>query len=94
MKKPWVVYAKKPFAGPGKLLDYLGRYVNKIAISNNRILSCDEESVAFKWRDYSDNNKIKIMKLKPEEFIRRFLRHVVPSGFMWIRFFGFLRDFK
>lgn len=92
MKKPWVVYAKEPFAGPEKLLDYLGRYVNKIAISNNRILSCDKESVTFKWRDYSDNNKIKIMKLKPEEFIRRFLRHVVPSGFMRIRFFGFLAN--
>ncbi len=92
MEKPWVVYAKEPFAGPKKLLDYLGRYVNKIAISNNRILSCDEESVTFKWRDYADNNKIKIMKLKPEEFIRRFLRHVVPIGFMRVRFFGFLAN--
>jgi hypothetical protein len=92
MEKEWVVYAKEPFAGPEKLLDYLGRYVNKIAISNNRILSCDEESVVFKWRDYSDHNKIKIMKLKPEEFIRRFLQHIVPPGFMRIRFFGFLAN--
>lgn len=92
MEKPWVVYSKKPFAGPKKLLDYLGRYVNKIAISNSRILSCDEKSVRFKWRDYSDGNKIKIMELKPEEFMRRFLSHVVPTGFMRVRFFGFLAN--
>ena len=59
MKKSWVVYSKHPFAGPKKLLNYLGRYVNKIAISNCRILSCDENSVTFKWRDYSDNNTVK-----------------------------------
>ena len=92
MEKPWVVYAKEPFAGPEKLLDYLGRYVNKIVISNCRILSCSEKSVRFKWRDYSDGNKVKIMELKPEEFIRRFLSHVVPEGFMRIRFFGFLAN--
>lgn len=92
MEKPWVVYSKKPFAGSKKLLDYLGRYVNKIAISNSRILSCDEKSVKFKWRDYSDGNKVKIMELKPEEFIRRFLSHVVPEGFIRIRFFGFLAN--
>ena len=92
MEKSWVVYAKKPFAGPEKLLDYLGRYVNKIAISNCRILSCDEKSVKFKWRDYSDGNKVKIMELKPEEFIRRFLSHAVPTGLMRVRFFGFLAN--
>ena len=92
MKKEWVVYSKRPFAGPEKLLDYLGRYANKIAISNNRILSVDDDSVTFKWRDYSDNNKIKVMTLQPEEFIRRFLNHVVPKGFMRIRFFGFLAN--
>jgi len=90
MEKDWVVYSKKPFAGPKKLLDYLGRYTHKIAISNNRILSCDKKSVTFKWRDYSDSNKSKIMKLHPGEFIRRFLSHIVPTGFMRIRFFGFL----
>ena len=90
MEKEWVVYSKKPFAGPEKLLDYLGRYANKIAISNNRILAVDNNHVTFKWRDYSDNNKVKIMKLKPEEFIRRYLSHVIPKGFMRIRFFGFL----
>lgn len=92
MKKDWVVYAKEPFAGPEKLLDYLGRYANKIAISNNRILAVDNESVTFKWRDYADNNQVKIMKLEPDEFIRRFLNHVVPKGFMRIRFFGFLAN--
>ena len=92
MKKDWVVYSKKPFAGPEKLLNYLGRYANKIAISNNRILSCSKESVTFKWRDYSDESKMKIMKLDPNEFIRRFLTHTVPSGFMRIRFFGFLAN--
>lgn len=90
MKKEWVVYAKKPFAGPKKLLDYLGRYANKIAISNNRILSVNDEAITFNWRDYSDHNKNKIMKLRPEEFIRRFLSHVIPKGFIRIRFFGFL----
>jgi hypothetical protein len=92
MRKPWVVYAKEPFAGPEKLLDYLGRYVNKIAISNSRIISCAKKSVKFKWRDYSDGNKVKIMELKPEEFIRRFLSHIVPERFMRVRFFGFLAN--
>ena len=69
MKKDWVVYAKKPFAGPEKLLDYLGRYMHKIAIGNERILSFDEKYVTFKWRDYADNNRSKIMKLPIEEFI-------------------------
>lgn len=92
MKKSWVVYSKKPFAGPEKLLDYLGRYTHKIAISNHRILSCDENWVTFNWRDYSDDNKVKIMKLHPHEFIRRFLQHVVPAKFMRIRYFGFLAN--
>jgi hypothetical protein len=92
MKKEWVVYAKEPFTGPEKLLNYLGRYTHKIAISNYRILACDAESVTFKWRDYADGNKEKIMRLKPDEFIRRFLSHVLPSGFMRIRGFGFLAN--
>lgn len=92
MQKNWVVYAKPPFAGPETLLNYLGRYTHKIAISNYRILAYDAESVTFKWRDYADDNKVKIMILKPEEFIRRFLSHVVPEGFMRIRSFGFLSN--
>lgn len=92
MKVNWVVYAKPPFAGPEKLLNYLGRYTHKIAISNHRIISVDEEAVTFKWRDYSDNNQEKVMRLKPDEFIRRFLSHVLPDGFMRIRSFGFLSN--
>lgn len=92
MKKSWVVYSKHPFAGPKQLLNYLGRYINKIAISNYRIISCDEQAVKFSWRDYADNNTVKIMTLKPEEFIRRFLMHVVPAGFIRVRFFGFLAN--
>lgn len=92
MKKDWVVYAKAPFAGPEKLLNYLARYTHKIAISNYRIVACDEKSVTFKWRDYSDGNKEKIMQLDHHEFIRRFLSHVVPLGFMRIRGFGFLAN--
>jgi len=92
IKQEWVVYAKPPFTDPENLLNYLGRYTHKIAISNHRILACDEESVTFKWRDYADHNKEKIMKLKPEEFIRRFLSHVLPDGFMRIRSFGFLAN--
>jgi hypothetical protein len=92
MEKDWVVYAKPPFASPENLLNYLGRYTHKIAISNYRILAVDEQSVTFKWRDYTDDNKEKIMQLKPEEFIRRFLSHVVPDGFMRIRSFGFFAN--
>lgn len=92
MKKEWVVYAKPPFASPENLLNYLGRYTHKIALSNYRIVACDEQCVTFRWRDYADGNKEKIMKLKPEEFIRRFLSHVVPNGFMRIRSFGFLAN--
>ena len=92
MKKEWVVYCKKPFAGPEQVLKYLGRYTHKIAISNHRILSCKDGKVSFKWRDYSDGNKQKIMTLSADEFIRRFLVHVLPSGFVRIRHFGFLAN--
>jgi len=92
MSKDWVVYSKKPFAGPEKLMAYLGRYTHKIAISNYRILDCNEKFVTFTWRDYSDNNEVKTMQLHPHEFIRRYLQHTVPSGFMRIRSFGFLAN--
>jgi putative transposase/transposase-like zinc-binding protein len=92
MQKKWVVYAKPPFGNSEDILNYLGRYTHKIAISNYRILACNDQWVTFKWRDYSDDNKMKIMQLKPEEFIRRFLSHVVPNGFMRIRSFGFLAN--
>ncbi len=90
MKKEWCVYAKKPFNGAKGAVDYLAKYVYKTAISNGRILSCDDGKVNFSWRDYSDHNKIKTMSLDPNEFIRRFLSHVLPTGFMRIRSFGFL----
>ena len=92
MNKQWCVYSKKPFNGAKGAVDYLAKYVYKTAISNSRILSCDNASVAFTWRDYSDHNKIKTMTLDPHEFIRRFLAHVLPDGFMRIRCFGFLAN--
>jgi len=87
-KKDWVVYCKPPFGGAQKVFDYLGRYTHRVAISNNRILKLEDGSVTFRWRDYADNNKQKLMTLSAEEFIRRFLMHVLPSGFRKIRHSG------
>ena len=92
MAKPWVVYAKAPFAGPEHLLGYLGRYTHRVAISNERILSVDKDSVRFLWRDYADGNRQKQMCLRHEEFIRRFLQHVLPHGFCKIRYYGILSN--
>jgi len=92
MKKSWNVYAKKPFNGAKGGLSYLGRYVKRIAISNNRILSCADGKVRFRWRDYAHQNKKKIMTLDADEFIRRFLIHVLPRGFIKNRTFGFLAN--
>jgi predicted Zn-ribbon and HTH transcriptional regulator len=89
-KPKWITYAKRPFAGPEQVLEYLGRYTHRIAISNNRILSIDNGKVVFTYRDRSDNNASKTMALAADEFIRRFLLHVLPEGFMKIRYFGFL----
>jgi len=86
----WVVYAKRPFAGPGQVLDYVGRYTHRVAISNSRLVSMDDSKVRFRWKDYRDGNRQKIMTLDAEEFIRRFLIHVLPDGFHRIRYFGFL----
>lgn len=91
-RKSWVVYSKKPFAGPEQLLDYLGRYTHRVAISNNRILSVDKGNVTFSWRDRSDGDRLKTMNLPAGEFIRRFLLHVLPRGLMRIRHFGFLAN--
>lgn len=89
-KKNWVVYAKEPFAGPEKLLGYLGRYVKRIAISNDRIVGIDKtrQRVAFRWRDYADENRSKVMSLSWEEFIRRFLQHILPARFSKVRYYG------
>ena len=86
----WVVYAKRPFAGPAQVLDYVGRYTHRVAISNNRLVSMDDGKVSFRWKDYRDDNRQKTMTLRGEEFIRRFLIHVLPDGFHRIRYFGFL----
>ena len=86
----WVVYAKRPFAGPAQVLDYVGRYTHRVAISNNRLVSMDNGKVRFRWKDYRDGNRQKTMTLDGEEFIRRFLIHVLPDGFHRIRYFGFL----
>jgi len=86
----WVVYAKRPFAGPRQVLDYVGRYTHRVAISNNRLLSMDNGKVRFRWKDYRDGNRQKTMTLEAGEFIRRFLIHVLPDGFHRIRYYGFL----
>jgi hypothetical protein len=90
--KPWVVYTKRPFAGPESVLKYLGRYTHRIAISNDRIIGLQDGVVRFRWRDYSDDNQNKIMELPAGEFLRRFLLHVLPRGFMRIRHFGLLAN--
>jgi hypothetical protein len=90
--KNWVVYSKKPFAGPEQVLDYIGRYTHRIAISNNRIVDVKDGEVTFTYRDRKDNDTIKTKTLEAKEFIRRFLLHVLPNGFMKIRHFGFLSN--
>jgi len=86
----WVVYAKPPFAGPQQVVDYVGRYTHRVAISNHRIVDIADGQVKFNWRDYRDNNQQKTMPLSADEFIRRFLLHVLPSRFHRIRYYGFL----
>jgi hypothetical protein len=86
----WVVYAKQPFAGPQQVLDYVGRYTHRVAISNNRLLDIEGDQVQFKWKDYRDGDQVKTMTLSAEEFIRRFLMHVMPNGFHRIRYYGFM----
>lgn len=86
----WVVHAKPPFGGPQQVLDYVGRYTHRIAISNNRLLDIENGRVRFRWKDYRDDGRQKIMTLNADEFIRRFLIHVLPSRFHRIRYYGFL----
>jgi len=90
--KEWVVYSKEPFGGPEKVLDYLGRYTHRVAISNHRIVSVKNAIVTFSYRDRTDKNKVKYLAVKAEEFIRRFLLHVVPKSYVRIRHFGFLAN--
>lgn len=89
-KMNWVVFCKKPFKTPFHVVNYLGRYTHRVAISDARIIDHDDVTVCFKFKDYKDKNKAKVLKLKKEEFLRRFLLHVLPSGFTKIRHYGLL----
>jgi len=88
----WVVYAKPPFGGPEHVLEYLGRYTHRVAIANSRLLEFADGTVTFKWKDYRHESRNKVMALDAQEFIRRFLLHVLPSGFQRIRHYGLLAN--
>jgi hypothetical protein len=90
--KKWVVYAKAPFGGPQHVLEYLGRYTHRVAISHRRLLALENGPVSFEWKDYRDAGKSKVMSVPAGEFIRRFLQHVLPPGFQRIRYYGFLAN--
>jgi hypothetical protein len=92
----WVVYCKRPFGGPKEVLRYLARYTHRVAISNRRLIACDEKGVTFKWKDYriEGPDRYKVMTLATHEFIRRFLIHVLPAGFHRIRYYGLLASGK
>ncbi len=89
-QKPWVVYAKRPFLGPKPVIEYLGRYTHKVALSNHRLLAVDKHQVTFSYKDYRQSGVKKHMSLEPLEFIRRFCLHILPGGFVRIRHLGFL----
>jgi predicted RNA-binding Zn-ribbon protein involved in translation (DUF1610 family) len=91
-RKDWVVYAKPPFGGPEYVLQYLGRYTHRVAISNHRLVSFTEGKVTFRWRDSAHNNEQKLLALSLDDFLRRFLLHLLPKGFVRIRNFGFLAN--
>jgi hypothetical protein len=91
-KAPWVVYAKRPFGGPAKVLEYLGRYTHRVAIANSRLVDMTGGQVSFLWKDYRHHDKRKVMTLDADEFIRRFLLHVLPNGFHRIRHYGYLAN--
>ena len=89
-KQKWVVYAKRPFASPKTVVEYLGRYTHKVAISNHRLLSVKQQTVSFSYKDYRDSSQNKVMKVSGIEFLRRFVQHILPHGFVRIRHYGFL----
>jgi hypothetical protein len=91
-RREWVVYAKRPFAGPEAVLAYLGRYTHRVAIANSRLVALAGGEVSFRWRDYRHHNKNKVMTIAADEFIRRFLLHALPDGFHRIRHYGFLAN--
>ena len=90
MSKKWVVYAKQPFFGPKQVIEYLGRYTHKIAISNHRLINIENNQITFDYKDYRSSGTKKEMTLDASEFIRRFSMHVLPSGFTRIRHYGIL----
>jgi hypothetical protein len=91
-RQNWVVYAKPPFGGPHHVLGYLARYTQRVAITNHRLVAFEHDQVTFRWKDYALGNKKKKMTLSAQEFLRRFLLHVLPRGFVRIRSFGFLAN--
>jgi Putative transposase/Transposase zinc-binding domain len=93
-RKNWVVYAKGPFGGPEQVLRYLGQYTHRVAISNHRLVSFADGTVTFRWRDSAHHNEQKLLRLSLDEFLRRFLLHLLPDGFVRIRNFGFLANRK
>lgn len=90
--KSWIVYAKQPFGGPQQVIEYLGRYTHKVAISNHRIVSIENDKVSFTYKDYADGSKQKNMILEATEFLRRFCLHIVPPGYRKIRYYGFMAN--
>jgi Putative transposase len=95
-RREWVVYCKRPFGGPEEVLRYLARYTHRVAISNRRLVACDDNGVTFKWKDYriEGPERYQTMRLATDEFIRRFLMHVLPAGFHRIRYYGLLASGK
>jgi putative transposase/transposase-like zinc-binding protein len=93
-RQAWVVYLKPPFGGPEYVLQYLGRYTHRVAISNHRLVSFNDGQVTFRWRDSAHHNELKLLTLAVDEFLRRFLLHILPRGFVRIRNFGFLANCK
>jgi hypothetical protein len=93
-RREWVVYAKRPFGGPQHVLHYLARYTHRVAISNHRLVGLSDGKVTFRWKDYAHGGKSRVMTLAAEEFLRRFLLHALPPGFVRIRFSGFLASRK
>ena len=91
-RQDWVVYAKRPFGGPEHVLHYLARYTHRVAISNHRIVNFADGRVTFRWKDYAHKGKQRLMTVTGEEFLRRFLLHTLPRGFVRIRFCGFLAN--
>jgi hypothetical protein len=87
-RNEWVVYAKRPFAGPTQVLAYLARYTHRVAIANSRLISLSGDYVRFRWKDYRQGGRTKVMSLEAGEFMRRFLLHTLPGGFQRIRYYG------